>query len=298
MKIYKRMKRSYALCFTLLMMLLSSILTTSAIAQCSDAGICSIENQLRDRWRPSIMLTYLYGKSGSNADSTQSGLTFQTLMLSGEAQLFTGTSIWASLPLNHQSGPLGSVTGIGDLIVIVNQKLLSISSAELSVGAGGRFATATVKDNNLPQSYQSGLGSNDLILEADIISRNFNLGIGYQLAGGRSLNEITRLKRGDSFIIRGGYTYRVEHFDLGGELLAIKQIQESTVLNPLSQGSEFVAFNGSDQFQINILLKSRYNFNDSFGLTATVGIPLLKREVNLDGLTRVFSASVGVAVDL
>lgn len=295
---YKRMKRSYALYFTSLMILFSSMITTCAIAQCSDAGICSIENQLRDRWRHSIMLTYLYGKSGSNADSTQGGLTFQTLMLSGEVQLFTGTSIWASLPLNQQSGPLGTVTGIGDLIVIVNQKLLSIGGAELSVGAGGRFATASVNNNNLPQSYQSGLGSNDLILQADIISKSINVGIGYQLAGGRSLNEITRLKRGDNFIIRGGYTYRGEHFDLGGELLAIKQIQESTVINPVAQSSEFVAVSGSNQFQINILLKARYSFNDTFGLTGTVGIPLLKREVNLDGLTRAFSASVGVAVDL
>ncbi len=292
------MKRSYVLCLLLSINILSSLITTGAMAQCSDAGICSIENQLRDRWRHSITLTYLYGKSGSNVDTTQSGLTFQTLMLSGEVQLFTGTSIWASIPLNHQSGPLGTVTGIGDLIVIVNQKLFSISGAEFSVGAGGRFATASVNNNGLPQAYQSGLGSNDLLLEADIISKNINIGIGYQLAGGRSLNEITRLKRGDNFIVRTGYTYRAEHFDLGGELLAIKQIQESTVLNPIVQGSEFIAVNGSNQFQLNVLLKARYSFNDTFGLTGTVGIPLLKREVNLDGLTRSFSASVGIAVDL
>ncbi len=286
------MKRS------LLIVTLLAAFSQQTMAQSADAGIASVENQIRDRWRHSIMLTYMYGSGGTGADSTSSGLNYHSLMLSGEVSIFGGTSIWGALPLNQQDGPLGNVSGIGDLMLIVNQKLFGISSVEVSLGVGARFGTATVNEDSLPQSYQSGLGSTDLLLEADFISKNVNFGMGYQLAGKRSINSITRLKRGDELMFRGGYTYRGDLIDLGGEFVAIKPLQESSVLNPLSQGAEFINIPESDEFQVDLLVKARYHFSELFGLTGTISVPLTKRNTNVDGLTRVFAASFGISLDL
>jgi hypothetical protein len=283
---------------SLIIFLLIASLSQQAMAQSADAGIATTENQIRDRWRHSVMLTYMYGSGGSSSDSTSRDLTYKSLLLSGEVSIFGGTSIWAALPLNQQDGPLGSVSGIGDLMLIVNQKLFGISSVEVSLGMGARFATATVNEDSLPQSYQSGLGSTDILIEGDVISKNINLGMGYQLAGKRSINSITRLKRGDELLFRGGYTYRGDLFDIGGEFIAIKPLQESSVLNPLSQGAEFVNIPESNDFQVDLLLKARYHFSELFGLTGTISVPLSKRNTNVDGLTRVFAASFGLSLDL
>ncbi|HYM20810.1 MAG TPA: hypothetical protein VEW28_07395 [Candidatus Kapabacteria bacterium] len=283
---------------SIIILAVATLLPLKVFAQSADAGISSLENELRDRWRHSIMLTYVYGTSGGAGDSTQQNMKYYSLVLSGEAQIFSGTSVWASLPLNQQDGLLGSVTGIGDLLVIVNQKLFSISGADISLGVGGRFATATVTTDHLPQAYQSGLGSNDLLVDADMISKNINFGIGYQLAGSRNVNNFTQLKRGDEFIVRGGYTYRGDSFDLGGELLAVEPLQQSSVINPVSQSGDFVNVVGSDKLQLSMLLKARYNFNGTFAVTGTLGFPFSERTVNVDGLARSLSASLGAALDL
>jgi hypothetical protein len=130
------------------------------------------------------------------------------------------------------------------------------------------------------------------------VSKSINFGIGYQLAGARNINTVTELKRGDEFIVRGGYTIRGESFDLGAELLAIQPLEKSSTLNPLSQSKDFIDVAGSDALQLDMLLKARYNFNSTFGLTGTVGVPFTTRSINVDGLTRSFSASLGIAVDL
>jgi hypothetical protein len=283
---------------SLVILIIATLVPLKVFAQSADAGIASLENELRDRWRHSIMLTYMYGTSGNAGDSTTQHMQYYSLVLSGEAQVFSGTSVWASLPINQQDGLLGSVTGVGDLIVILNQKLFSISNADVSLGVGGRFATATVQSDHYPQAYQSGLGSNDLLIDADIVSKTINFGIGYQLAGSRNINTVTELKRGDEFIVRGGYTYRGDDFDLGGELLAIQQLQKSSTINPVSQSNGFINVAGTDQLQLDFLLKGRYNFNSTLGVTGTIGFPFTSRSVNVDGLTRTFNASLGVALDL
>lgn len=276
------------------------VLTTSALSispafsQCSDAGICSIESALHDRKHQSINFDYIYGSSDSS-------LTYSTYQLSADINLFTGTKIWGSLPLVMTDGPLGGVSGIGDLILVVNQKLFEIGGAGAYIDFGTRLATGTQNaGDSLPLKYQTGLGSNDLMFGVSVVSDNINVGIGYQLNGGRAANELTRLKRGDDFIVRGGYMHRGESLDFGGELLAIKKLEEQSILDHVdSVGREiFTNLPGSDAFQLNALLKARWNIANSFALTGSVGFPLLERKVSVDGLTRAYTVTAGIAVKL
>jgi hypothetical protein len=271
------------------------VYSSPAFSQCSDAGICSIESALHDRKHQTINFDYIYGASDSS-------LTYATYQLSGDIDVFTGTRIWASLPLVMTEGPLGGVSGIGDLIIVVNQKLFEIAGAGTFIDFGTRLATGTQNaGDSLPLKYQTGLGSNDLMFGLSVVSDNINVGIGYQLNGGRSANEITRLKRGDDFIVRGGYMHRGESIDFGGELLAIKKLEEQSIFIHFddSLGQEvFTNLPNSDAFQLNALLKARWNIANSFALTGSVGFPLLERKVSVDGLTRAYTLTAGVAVKL
>jgi len=275
--------------------LASPLYFSPAYSQCSDAGICSIESALHDRKHQSINFDYIYGSSGSDDD-----LMYTTYQLSADIDVFTGTQIWGSLPVVMTDGPLGGVTGIGDLIIVVNQKLFTIGGAGAYIDLGTRLATGTQNADSLPQEYQTGLGSNDLMLGVSVVSDNINVGIGYQLNGGRAANEITRLKRGDDFIVRGGYMHRGESFDFGGELLAIKKLEEQSILDHVdSLGREiFKNLPESDVFQLNALLKARWSIANAFALTGSLGFPLLERKVNVDGLKRAYTVTAGIAVKL
>jgi len=79
-------------------------------------------------------------------------------------------------------------------------------------------------------------------------------GVGYQLSRQRSANRIARLERGDDLLLRAGYGTSVGNASIRLELLGIKRLNESTVLNRQIVGrEEFVRVAKSDQIQINRL---------------------------------------------
>jgi hypothetical protein len=263
----------------------------NVFAQSGDAGLAGMVSSLRDLRHPAITLDYLAGSSAAGDH-----INYNAYQLSASATVLGGTHIWGSVPLRQQSGPLGSVSGIGDLTIVINQSLVNLAGIDISVDLGTKLATGSVNEGSLPQAYQNGTGSNDLLLGLDFMTSSISLGAAYELNGGRSLNEITRLKRGDDFIMHAGYTHRGESLDLGGELIGIWQIQESSVLNPVAQTEEFINVAGSDGLALNALFKARYKLTDMFAINGSLGIPLNKKGNNVDGLSRAVTASVGAAL--
>jgi hypothetical protein len=119
------------------------------------------------------------------------------------------------------------------------------------------------------------------------------LGIGYQVAGSRNDN-ILKLERGDDFIARGSYSFKFDELNISPQLLLIKRIGESSVLDSTVAEQQFVELEDSDQLQINFLLNANYSISKDLSLVAEVAVPFLKRDVNVDGLTRTFGAGVGL----
>jgi predicted porin len=194
-----------------------------------------------------------------------------------------------------QSGPLGDVSGIGDLILSFTQNIFSDRIQSASFTFGGKIATGDDSQKNLPQIYQSGLGTNDLLIGLNYTNRNVMLGLGYQVAGSRNNNSVTRLERGDDFIARGSYIFEFEDFNISPQLLLIKRIGKSSVLDLTVAEEKFIELEDSDQLQINFLVSTDYSLNKDMKLIAEIAFPFLKREVNVDGLTRAFSAGVGIS---
>lgn len=269
------------------------MLNQKSFAQCSDAGVCQVGGHIIENVSKNnldVYFAYRFGSSGKDED-----VKFHSIQLNGSYNLIENSSVQLSVPYNIQSGALGNVHGIGDLILSWNQKLFSDENSSLSASVGAKLATGSANKNNLPQIYQSGLGSNDLLFALSYSYSSVNLSIGYQLAGGRNDN-ILKLKRGDDLLLRGGYNLTFGEMNITPQLLFIKRLSKSSVID-FSTGTmidKYVDVDKSDQSQLNLLTVLEYNFGEAYSLVGEIAIPFLKREVNVDGLTRVFSASVGV----
>ncbi|QQS37416.1 MAG: hypothetical protein IPM56_05525 [Ignavibacteriales bacterium] len=275
------------------MVLLILIGGQKLFAQCSDAGVCSISGHHSEEESTTpltISASYKFGSSGKDED-----VKFHSLQLGAGYNLFDNSSVQLSLPYNIQSGPAGNVSGIGDLILSWTQKLFYDGTSSLDASVGVKLALGDDNKDNLPQVYQSSLGTNDLLIALNYTYDKISIGAGYQLAGGRN-NNLLKLERGDDILLRGAYELSFEKFRVVPQLLFIKRLSKSSIVNFLSMApaESYIDVEKSDQSQLNLLTMIEYSVNENYSLFADVAVPFLKREVNVDGLTRAFSASVGI----
>jgi len=277
----------------LAIVMLSGVFHSSGSAQWSDAGIGVIGAGHPDSGHR-FGAAYVYGQ-GDKRD----GITYHSLALDAEIRIGGGTDLIARIPFTHVRGPLGSVDGAGDLTLLLIGDLPVWEGGRLRLQVGGKFATGVSVSGSLPQSYQPGLGTTDLLLGSSLESGPWLVAVGYQLSRGRSDNPVTRLKRGDDLFSRLGYRTTLTGFGLGAELLAIKRLTESSILDvavPASTpGTEtFRSLPGSDQFQLNLLTSASLPLTGAVTATATGAFALLNREINIDGLTRGLTISMGL----
>jgi len=264
-------------------------------AQCSDAGICQIGgHSMKDEEEVLLSISgfYKYGYSGKEDD-----VQFSSFQLSASYTAFGSSSIQLLVPYNLQSGPAGDVNGIGDLILSLNQNLLSDKGSSLDASIGIKMGTGDDNKDNLPQVYQSGLGMNDVLIALNYTYNKLSVGAGYQISGERN-NNITRLEKGDDLLLRASYDLSFEQLSITPQLLYIQRLAKSSILDTTSVEEAFIEVDKSDQAQLNFLTVFRYKIDDYFTLIGDFAIPFIKREVNVDGLTRAFSASVGVSFSI
>lgn len=283
----------------LIVIALLLLIAYDLFSQCSDAGICSLRDHQRMQKESSpkhrIGVNYIFGRSGKADD-----VTYHTARLDGRFSIFDGTEVTLLLPFNTQSGPLGSVSGAGDAIVVWNQEVVENEDFSLSFQIGGKFATGDANgDPSLPQLYQNGLGSNDILLGATASYDQWDGTIGYQIAGGRSSNAVTRLQRSDDFLLRIGYAHAFDQIRVHPSLLFIQRTGNSSIANPsYPAGPEFIELPDSAPSQLNLQIDGSYSLSDTYSTEVGIAFPFLKRIVNVDGLTRAVTMSVSIYVML
>ncbi len=275
--------------FVGVIILLATIVNNS-FAQCSDAGVCQLgfAHEEKTPKKFDVGVAYVFGTSGK-----EDNVKFHSVNLDISYKPFSNTKFTAVIPYNLQSGPLGNVSGIGDLILSMTQNIINERKQSVSFTVGAKIATGNDNQDNLSQIYQSGLGSNDMLIGLNYSRKNMLIGIGYQVAGSRNKNSLTRLERGDDFLARGSYSFEFDEINITPQLLLIKRIGKSSVLDLTVSEQQFVEVEDSDQLQINFLLNANYAINKDVSLMAELAMPFLKRDVNVDGLTRVFGAGIG-----
>jgi hypothetical protein len=243
-------------------------------------------------------LSYSFGTSGTGQPGAygDDNIDYHIIKLEGEIEAFETSRIGFSLPCSFQSGPLGTAWGLGDISLYWLYLLPIKQKGQLSVTIGGKFASGNVNtDDSLPQSYQSGLGTNDLLIGLNYDYENFNLTAAYQRPFGRSNNFITKLKRGDDLLLRAGYNQTLSRLSVKAEVLTVIRLQESSVQNPMSLADDFINIDGSNEAQVNLIGQVTYSLTYNINLQGTAAIPLLKRDYNFDGLRRSFTLSASVA---
>lgn len=281
--------------FSLLILIFSGN-SVLLIAQCSDAGVCSVGHIMDDNKDNilNINLGYKFGSSGKEDD-----VKYHSFLLGAVYNVLEKTAFQMSIPYNIQSGPLGDVKGIGDLLISVTQNFISQNNSSLDASIGAKFATGEDNADNLPMAYQSSLGSNDILFTINYNYKNIGFGVGYQLAGERNDN-ITKLKRGDDLLLRASYNFLLDRLNITPQILFLKRLSESNVVNSASMApmETYIDVENSDQDQLNLLTVIQYQIDNNYSLFADFAIPFIKREVNVDGLTRSFSASLGVQLNI
>jgi hypothetical protein len=275
---------------TIALAALLTCITSGLLAQCSDAGACSI-GAMEEGPGHHIGVRYAFGKSGK-AD----GLTFHAVEVEADVAVSGTSRLMISMPWSRSSGPAGSLSGPGDLTVLWHQQLTMIGPGALSVQAGARLATGESDGGGLPQAYQPGLGTNDILFGLAFTSGDWHAAAGYQVSRGRSANAITRLRRGDDLMLRAGYATDLSSVRVGLDLLAIKRLHTSSVAG--STPGVYVDVPGSNQFQVNVVPSAEIPLAGAFALRIAAALPLRSREVNVDGLTRSLTLLMGVEARL
>ena len=273
--------------------------SASVTAQCSDAGACTISRhlELEEAERSRTMgLRYTFGVSGSPDD-----VTYHSVVAEAHLQVLSHSRVIATLPYNWQRGPLGSVNGLGDLVAVWDQTFLEWEhrTGRFGVQLGGRFGMGDANAApGLPMAYQPGLGSTDLIVGASAVHAAFSGGAAYQVAGARNNNELVRLQRGNQLVLWGNYRFGWEKTTVVPGITVINQFQESSVVDTTLGWPATVSVPGSDQLQINLGLRATHELSSTLVLEFFGAIPLRPRDVNVDGLKRALTLSVGLSTIL
>ncbi len=315
-----------------------------ALCQCSDAGICSLENHT-DRLRPLFLsLTYDYGYGGK-----QDNIFINDLKLAINYQVTSRLGISAILPFTkkvlNNTNYSGSVEGIGDIIINATFEIFSkdpeitgdlyepretcfndanltrLPKTYLLLDIGSKLATGNIIKNQLPLRYQTGLGSNDLLLGISYIPGPKTAGgggtdspqywkfrFGFQIPFGITSNSIDSIRRGPDLVGRVTYFNAIPNFDYQLELFAIKRLTKTKkyfqgpllvtnenspdVIDTLYGNYEIPK---SDFFQINLRLFAKYYFATDAGVLIGAAIPFLRRGENIDGLERSYTIFCGIS---
>lgn len=253
--------------------------------QCSDAGICRLNNAVQSSgWGLGLSLQ-------SGASGQPDALQFRSVLLEAQAPLWSGGSLGVTVPFHRITGPLGQVSGLGDIVLVLDQQFLGGPTWAFSGQLGARLATGKADgEAQLPQAYQTGLGPSDLLAGLRLSLDAWAFGLGYQKAGGRSEHPTTRLQRGDDAL--GWIQWRLPQGAVTSTLkaLAIQRLQASSIL----EGGTFKEVPDSKRLQVNLSAQVAWRFRPGTDLVGEVAVPLLKRTQNIDGLKRANTVALGL----
>jgi len=270
------------------------LLSVHGYAQCSDAGVCAIGHApTADKKQYSVDIRYRYGNSGK-----EDKIAYNSFELKAAVSVYQQTSLLLSFPFyRFNTGANGDANGIGDLMAFINQDFDAFSNARLSVLLGMRLATGNTNANpDLPQAYQPGLGTTDIIFGLKYTGESFLLSAGYQLVENVfTKNELTPIRRGDDLYLQFAYLFETGDFDIKADAQMIQRLAKTMLKN---QDGTINELDKTDQMQINIGAEVNYRLDGTNNLVSGFAMPILKRETNIDGLTRVLTFFAGWRLQL
>lgn len=277
---------------------------------CSDAGACSIgsldepltEFEEVQPSRISLSFDQTFGLGEKFVFISQSSLTV-------EHTIFKNTTYLVRVPFIFTSGNLGNSSGIGDVLISVMQQVYKENNSLLGFLGGVRLpsnkANFSFTDSPLPMTYQTSLGTYDIIVGGQYLWKSWDFYMAYQHPFNRNENEYlnspletdegkiyfesAKLKRGDDLAFRVQKTFGLKkQQDIMAGAMAIYRIQKSEIV----RADQNVVLDNSSGLTLNLYLTytKKLKGNGLFFLTAAV--PVIARDYRADGLTRNFVLSL------
>lgn len=314
---------------SLLAAVILMVICSEASAQgCSDAGVCTAgpigevptvtdSTTTEDEPRHYARMTFSY------AIGERSTTVLQAIPEIG----FGITDRWGvqlRVPYMTIEGDLGSNSGVGDPVLTSSFAFIKEDHQRLDALVGVKLNSGNANDSwdgfsidqvprSLPMPYQTSLGTTDLLLGVNYRYKRWTGALAWQHvlvqenkngyihlnwldnAVGRTYFESAGLERADDAVVRLLYALPIGKFTIQPGVLAIVHLGKDTRERPLTFfTSERIAIEGSEGLTLNLTADLRYKLSRAWWLEASVGSPLVVREVRPDGLTRALVANMGL----
>lgn len=273
---------------------------------CSDAGACSIgsmDETINDQQPPRFKISY-----DQNFGLGEKFAFISATSLIVEHRFTKTTSFNIRIPFIFASGNLGNSSGIGDALVSVIQRLYKGGNSQLGILLGGRIKTNNsdfnFQGNPLPMTYQTSLGTYDIIVGMQYMFKTWDFYAAYQHPFGRNNNqylhpeaetnekklyyESAYLKRGDDLVVRIQKTFflkKDQSFHPG--ILPIYRLQKSEI----TRDDQNELLDGSSGLTINLFLTYSKKIKENTLISLTAAFPVIDKDYRADGLTRNFVLS-------
>lgn len=277
---------------------------------CSDAGVCSAGVMTGEDFAEEEQKKFQVG-AGYTLGQGDDATLVHSLILEGNYSFGSKTFLQLALPFHRVSGNLGDTSGVGDVIVSLNQLLKQSGAHQFEGFAGVRIATGKAdleQDGNpLPMVYQTSLGTTDLLLGVKWRKDTWSASLGFQqpliqnnenqflysawpaTATLGEYAESRELERAGDIVIRLEKAFPIKDLQLKLGLLPIYHIQKDTYKNGADQR---VDIDGSDGLTLNVTGSAYYQFTDAFSANLFLGAPIITRDSQPDGLARSFVAGL------
>ena len=284
---------------------------------CSDAGFCSVgalKSESTDSTpdlRNKLGITLAFGQGDDDVFIFTPALFY-------ERQLNSSWSIQTKLTANYANGNLGEVFGAGDLIQSVSYGKKFGQRGLLTFTAGVKFPLSNSNSNqgqngrSLPMTYQSSLGTLDLIAGIGVKIHQFKASVGIQVPltnlyasdKRESANGFLRsewdstlpgaypstngFRRSPDVLLKLEYNWKIgKKFVLTPGLLAIYHLKDDQY-QPVKGIDAISSIPGSQGLTLNAIVVGAYNWSKHLKTSIIFGTPVINRDVRPDGLTRHF----------
>lgn len=277
---------------------------------CSDAGACSVESLNFDNSESNsqkhlslnIEQSFALGEKFVFISQTTAGIQYKLTKLN---------MLELRVPFIYTNGNLGNSSGVGDLLLSINQRILNKNKQVLSAIIAGRIkandANKNFNNNPLPMAYQTSLGTYDIILGAYYRYVLWDFYLAYQHSFGRNKNsyfnpvnekndnklyyESNQLKRGDDLYFRARrfLNLKNENRIIINSLLIYRIQQDEIIKNGTN-----VKLAGSEGLTVNMAVTYSTKLKNNRKLEYTLAFPVVDKEYRSDGLTR--NVVIGVRI--
>ena len=282
---------------------------------CSDAGFCTMGAMKPDQpFNKKIELKLRSMEISFYRGTTPLTPVIYVATADLNFSINSRTSFQVKLPYQAASGQLANTSGLGDISLCVTRNIFTSEKFDVNFTIGGKIPTNQSDKNEdgfpLPMYYQTSLGTYDFITGISLINRNWLFATGIQHPFNRNANQFLwnaweggpedlayiqkyanakELKRGTDVMLRVERNFRFSRLNFTVGLLPIFRITQDEITD---NKGERVQPPGTNGMALSGILTTGYSFNVRSGIKLLLGHKIKQRDVNPDGLTRVFVSTL------